>query len=495
MVRANLQLRVIEGGAAPRVAFDSAPDVLPIVAADRAAPGSRRPSVSRFALALALAGALHAGAIAAAFRIAPPDEARSEGGSSDEIVMDGVSVVLLDSMPSDGSEGLPEATAVQTASAAVAAVDDATPEAAAVDDAIAASPEATTAPEVAMVNPAPVAADTTSAIVADTPTTLDDATASPSPTDVTATPVSEAPAIAVADAAAPTAIPDSVAMDAPFEAAQPTAQDIATAQPVDQVATVATASMATSALPDAPSPAAPADDAATTADTVTPASAANDAAPAPVADDVARPNPAEAPVAVAAAEPAKAVEPAPDDPAARIDSSATHVAAVDLEEPADAPAPARKPPPKPAPKPAPKRAPKPAPAKAKSAPAAPASQAETAAQGPWPGNAGARGVSRDERGSANVSSYQARLAAHLRRFRAYPAAAADQGLRGTATVTFTVNGSGAVMSARLAGGSGHAILDEAAVAMVKRASPFPPIPPALAQSTMTVTVPVRFDRR
>jgi protein TonB len=199
----------------------------------------------------------------------------------------------------------------------------------------------------------------------------------------------------------------------------------------------------------------------------------------------------EAPVAVAATEPAKAVEPAPDDLAARIDSSATHVAAVDLEEPADAPAPARKPPPKPSPKPAPKTAP----AKAKSAPAAPASQAETAAQGPRPGNAGAGGASRDERGSANVSSYQARLASHLRRFRAYPAAAADQGLRGTATVTFTVNGSGAVMSARLAGGSGHAILDEAAVAMVKRASPFPPIPPALAQSTMTVTVPVRFDRR
>jgi protein TonB len=408
--------------------------------------------------------------------------------------MDGVSVVLLDSMPSDGSEGLPEATAVQTASAVVAAVDDATPDTA-VDEAIAANPEATTAAEVAMVNPAPVAADTTSAIVADTPTPLDDATASPSPTDVTATTVSEARASAVADAAAPTAIPDRVAMDSPFEAAQPTTQDIATAQPVDQVATVATASVATSALPDAPSPAAPADDAATMADTVTPASAANDAAPAPVADDVARPNPVEAPVAIATAEPAKAVEPAPDDPAARIDSSVTHAAAVDLEEPADTPAPARKSPPKPSPKPAPSPAPKPAPAKAKSAPAAPASQAETAAQAPRPGNAGAGGASRDERGSANVSSYQARLAAHLRRFRAYPAAAADQGIRGTATVTFTVNGSGAVVSARLAGGSGHAILDEAAVAMVKRASPFPPIPAALAQSTMTVTVPVRFDRR
>jgi protein TonB len=249
--------------------------------------------------------------------------------------------------------------------------------------------------------------------------------------------------------------------------------------------------VATSALPDAPSPTALADDAATPADTVTSASTANDATPAPVADDVARPNPVEAPVAVAAAEPAKAAEPTPDDSAARIDSSATHVAAVDLEEPSAAPAPARKPPPKPSSKPAPK----PVPAKARSAPARPASQAEQAAQSPQPGETGGGGASREERGSASISTYQARLAAHLRRFRAYPAAAADQGIRGTATVTFTVNGSGAVMSARLAGGSGHAILDEAAVAMVKRASPFPPIPAALAQSTMTVTVPVRFDRR
>jgi protein TonB len=227
---------------------------------------------------------------------------------------------------------------------------------------------------------------------------------------------------------------------------------------------------------------------------IAPASAVADATAVPVADDIVKPNAAEALVAVAAAEPAKAIAPAVDDPAARIDSSATHVAAVDLEETAYAPAPVRKPRPKPSPKP-PVKAPKPAPAKAKSAPAAPASQAETAAQGPRSGNAGAGGASRDERGSANLSRYQARLAAHLRRFRAYPAAAADQGIRGTATVTFTVNGSGAVMSARLAGGSGHAILDEAAVTMVKRASPFPPIPAALAQSTMTVTVPVRFDRR
>jgi protein TonB len=38
------------------------------------------------------------------------------------------------------------------------------------------------------------------------------------------------------------------------------------------------------------------------------------------------------------------------------------------------------------------------------------------------------------------------------------------------------------------------VLDQAAVAMVRRASPFPPIPAGLG-SSLTVNVPVRFDLR
>lgn len=126
------------------------------------------------------------------------------------------------------------------------------------------------------------------------------------------------------------------------------------------------------------------------------------------------------------------------------------------------------------------------------APARPASVAEDAAKGPQPGEAGAGGTSREERGRADLSSYQARLAAHLRRYRTYPPEARAGG---TARVAFTVDAAGRVIDVRLAGSSGHAALDEAAVAMVRRASPFPAIPPSLGLPRLAITVPVRFGTR
>jgi protein TonB len=61
-------------------------------------------------------------------------------------------------------------------------------------------------------------------------------------------------------------------------------------------------------------------------------------------------------------------------------------------------------------------------------------------------------------------------------------------------VTFTVGSSGALVGVALTGGSGAAILDREALAMVRRASPFPPIPAGLG-SKMTVRAPIRFDIR
>lgn len=51
------------------------------------------------------------------------------------------------------------------------------------------------------------------------------------------------------------------------------------------------------------------------------------------------------------------------------------------------------------------------------------------------------------------------------------------------------------MSAALARGSGAAVLDQAALSMVRRASPFPPFPPGLGRSKMVFAAPVRFDLR
>ena len=46
-----------------------------------------------------------------------------------------------------------------------------------------------------------------------------------------------------------------------------------------------------------------------------------------------------------------------------------------------------------------------------------------------------------------------------------------------------------------AGEFGAEFLDEAGVAMVQRASPFPPFPPSISQASMSFAAPIRFDLR
>jgi protein TonB len=91
--------------------------------------------------------------------------------------------------------------------------------------------------------------------------------------------------------------------------------------------------------------------------------------------------------------------------------------------------------------------------------------------------------------SDNDTNYRGLVAAHLARYKEYPADARNSGKTGTAAVTFTVGGSGGVASVSLARSSGIASIDQAVVSMVRRASPFPPPPGGRPQS---FTVPVSF---
>lgn len=69
------------------------------------------------------------------------------------------------------------------------------------------------------------------------------------------------------------------------------------------------------------------------------------------------------------------------------------------------------------------------------------------------------------------------------------------GGQGTATVAFTIDRSGRVLSARLAASSGDAALDAEAVALARRVSPVPPPPPNLGNGgNILLAVPVRFGR-
>ncbi|MEX0591578.1 MAG: energy transducer TonB, partial [Xanthobacteraceae bacterium] len=130
---------------------------------------------------------------------------------------------------------------------------------------------------------------------------------------------------------------------------------------------------------------------------------------------------------------------------------------------------------------------------ARSSPSAAANPKRAAAANST-GSVGAGGVA-DTGGRAAISSYQAQVLAHLSRHRVYPPEARSRGATGVARVQFALGRDGRVTSASLVGGSGERVLDEAALDMVRRASPFPPFPSGLTQSRMDFAAPIRFDLR
>ena len=97
--------------------------------------------------------------------------------------------------------------------------------------------------------------------------------------------------------------------------------------------------------------------------------------------------------------------------------------------------------------------------------------------------------SRSTTRAAGDPNYYALVAAHLAREKRYPADARSRGERGSANVSFAIDGSGRVTRVVLARGTGFPALDQEVRAMVYRASPFPAPPGGRG---MSFTVPVSF---
>ncbi|MGA0596219.1 TonB family protein [Enterovirga sp. CN4-39] len=92
--------------------------------------------------------------------------------------------------------------------------------------------------------------------------------------------------------------------------------------------------------------------------------------------------------------------------------------------------------------------------------------------------------------AASRSSWQGALVSHLRRhLRPQP------GQTGSASVRFSVDRGGRVLSASLAGSAGSPALDAEAVAVFRRAQPLPAPPAEVPGSTFTFTIPIRFTVR
>ncbi|AHB47806.1 cell envelope biogenesis protein TonB [Hyphomicrobium nitrativorans NL23] len=92
--------------------------------------------------------------------------------------------------------------------------------------------------------------------------------------------------------------------------------------------------------------------------------------------------------------------------------------------------------------------------------------------------------------SMSAATWRGRLVAHLNRHKRHPGG----GARGTASISFTINRSGSVTGVRLTRSSGNAALDQAAVALARRASPVPAPPSNVGGGSVTVNVPIRFTR-
>lgn len=91
------------------------------------------------------------------------------------------------------------------------------------------------------------------------------------------------------------------------------------------------------------------------------------------------------------------------------------------------------------------------------------------------------------------AAYARRLIAHVERHKRYPRDAARQGIAGTTGLAITIDRQGRLAGASLARRSGHAILDEEALAVARRAAPYPRPPEGVGGATVTFSVTLRFS--
>ena len=90
--------------------------------------------------------------------------------------------------------------------------------------------------------------------------------------------------------------------------------------------------------------------------------------------------------------------------------------------------------------------------------------------------------------SVSPATWRSMIMALLNRHKRLP----PGGGHGTATVAFTIDRSGNVLSARLARSSGDASLDQEAVGLARRISPVPAPPADVGGGSILLAVPVRF---
>ena len=97
-------------------------------------------------------------------------------------------------------------------------------------------------------------------------------------------------------------------------------------------------------------------------------------------------------------------------------------------------------------------------------------------------------------GNASVSNYPGKVVAKLRRALRGISSSARAKARNDVQVSFTVNANGGVGGIRIARSSGSPELDAAALAVIRRAAPFPPIPADAGRTSWAFALPLGLAR-
>jgi len=94
--------------------------------------------------------------------------------------------------------------------------------------------------------------------------------------------------------------------------------------------------------------------------------------------------------------------------------------------------------------------------------------------------------------SEAVLSWQKSVALHLNKHKKYPHDARKNGEEGVASVSFSIDRSGKVIATHLEKSSGSALLDQEAIEVLSRASPFPQPPSDMAELSFSFSLPIQF---